>query len=229
MLGTIVNTLTVIVGSLIGVFLKKGISQKVNDTVMKGLALMVMYIGISGSLTGKNTLVAIISIAVGAIIGEWLDLEEKLNGLGKRLEDKVSKGKGDGSLAKGFVTASLLFCVGAMSIVGSLEGGLLGKHETIFAKALLDGIAAIVLSSTLGIGVIFSAGIILLYQGGIALGAGLLEPILTETIIAEMTSVGSLLIIGLSLNMLGITKIKVMNYVPAIFMPIFIYWVMELF
>ena len=229
MLGTIVNTLMVIVGSLIGVFFKKGISQKVNDTVMKGLALMVMYIGISGSLTGKNTLVAIISIAVGAIIGEWLDLEEKLNGLGKRLEDKVSKGKGDGSLAKGFVTASLLFCVGAMSIVGSLEGGLLGKHETIFAKALLDGIAAIVLSSTLGIGVIFSAGIILLYQGGIALGAGLLEPILTETIIAEMTSVGSLLIIGLSLNMLGITKIKVMNYVPAIFMPIFIYWVMELF
>lgn len=224
MLGTIVNCITVILGSLIGLLFKKGISQRVSAAVMQGLGLCVMYIGISGALEGQNVLIAIISVAVGALLGELLELDGRLEKLGKTLENKVAQGKGDGSLAKGFVTASLLFCVGAMSVVGSLQGGLTGNHETIFAKSVIDGIAAIVLSSTMGIGVMFSAVFILVYQGGIALCAGLLEGILTESVIAEMTCVGSLLIIGLSLNMLNITKLKVMNYIPAIFMPIVIYW-----
>lgn len=229
MLGTVVNFLTVILGSLAGLFFKKGISQKLSDSVMKALGLCVMYIGISGALEGKNVLVVILSMAIGALIGEKIDLDKRLELLGKKLEQTVSHGESEGTVAKGFVAASLLFCVGAMSIVGSIQGGLIGNHETIFAKSLIDGIAAIVLASTMGIGVMFSSAFVLVYQGSIALCAGFLAPVLTDAIIAEMTCAGSLLIIGLALNMLGITKLKVMNYVPAIFMPIAIYWIMEIF
>ena len=228
MLGTIVNCITVIIGSLVGVLCKKGISQRFSNAIMQGLGLCVLYIGISGTLEGQNVLVAILSMASGAIIGEALDLDSRLDRLGKRLE-KATGGQGDGSIARGFVAASLLFCVGAMSIVGSIQGGLSGNHETIFAKSLIDGIAAIVLASTMGIGVIFSALFILVYQGGIALCAGFVAPILTDAIIAEMTCVGSLLIAGLAFNMLGITKLKVMNFVPAIFMPIIICRIVEIF
>lgn len=228
MLGTIVNCITVIIGSLVGVLCKKGISQRFSNAIMQGLGLCVLYIGISGTLEGQNVLVAILSMASGAIIGEALDLDSRLDRLGKRLE-KAAGGQGDGSIARGFVAASLLFCVGAMSIVGSIQGGLSGNHETIFAKSLIDGIAAIVLASTMGIGVIFSALFILVYQGGIALCAGFVAPILTDAIIAEMTCVGSLLIAGLAFNMLGITKLKVMNFVPAIFMPIIICRIVEIF
>lgn len=228
MLGTIVNCITVIIGSLVGVLCKKGISQRFSNAIMQGLGLCVLYIGISGTLEGQNVLVAILSMASGAIIGEALDLDSRLDRLGKRLE-KAAGGQDDGSIARGFVTASLLFCVGAMSIVGSIQGGLSGNHETIFAKSLIDGIAAIVLASTMGIGVIFSALFILVYQGGIALCAGFVAPILTDAIIAEMTCVGSLLIAGLAFNMLGITKLKVMNFVPAIFMPIIICRIVEIF
>jgi len=228
MLGTIVNCITVIIGSLVGVLCKKGISQRFSNAIMQGLGLCVLYIGISGTLECQNVLVAILSMASGAIIGEALDLDSRLDRLGKRLE-KAAGGQGDGSIARGFVTASLLFCVGAMSIVGSIQGGLSGNHETIFAKSLIDGIAAIILASTMGIGVIFSALFILVYQGGIALCAGFVAPILTDAIIAEMTCVGSLLIAGLAFNMLGITKLKVMNFVPAIFMPIIICRIVEIF
>ena len=229
MLGTIVNCITVILGSLVGILFKKGISQKLSNSIMKALGLCVLYIGISGALEGQSVLVVILSMATGALIGEKADLDRRLELLGKRLEQVVSRREGDGSVAKGFVAASLLFCVGAMSIVGSLQGGLTGNHETIFAKSLIDGVAAIVLASTMGIGVLFSAAFILVYQGTIALCAGLLAPVLTDVIIAEMTCVGSLLIIGLAFNMLDIIKLKVMNYVPAVFMPIVIYWIMELF
>ena len=221
------NCLGVILGSAVGLILKKGLPERLSSAIMQGLALCVMYIGISGALETQNVLVVILSMAIGTLIGEGIDLDKQLEKLGNRLEQ--SAGKNDGSIAKGFVTASLLFCVGAMSIVGSLQGGLTGNHETIFAKSLLDGIAAIVLTATLGVGVMFSAVLVFVYQGAIALCAGFLAPILTDTIIAEMTAIGSLLIIGLSLNMLNVTKLKVMNYVPAIFMPILIYWVMSLF
>ncbi len=227
MLGTIVNCITVILGSVIGLLVKKGIPDKMNTAIMQGMALCVLYIGISGSLECQNILVVIVSMALGTVIGEGIDLDKRLNRLGKKLEEKV--GKGDGGIARGFVSASLLFCVGAMSIVGSLQGGLTGNHDTIFAKSLIDGIAAIVLTSTLGIGVAFSVLFILVYQGGIALCANFLAPVLTDVIIAEMTCVGSLLIIALAFNMLNITKLRVMNFVPAIFLPIPIYWLIELF
>ena len=189
---------------------------------MKGVGLCVLYIGIDGCLQGSNALITILSAAIGAVIGELLDLDGKVNRLGGWLENRFSHKEGDEktSIARGFVSASLLFCVGAMTIVGSLNSGLMGDHQMLYTKSLLDFISSIIFASSLGIGVLFSAAFVLVYQGAITLLAGLVAPFLTEVVIAEMTCIGSVLIIGIGLNMLGITKLKMMNYVPAIFLPI---------
>ena len=220
MLGTIVNAAAVIVGSLLGLLFKKGIPEKISDTVMKGIALCVLYIGISGALSGTNALITILSMVVGGVIGQMLDLDEWLNRLGDLLGCKFSKDGGGGTVAQGFVTASLLFCVGSMAIVGSIQSGLTGHHEMLLTKSLLDGVSAIVFASTLGVGVLFSAAFVLVYQGTITLLAQWVAPFMSDYAVAEMTCVGSLLIIALAFNMLGITKIKVMNLVPAIFIPL---------
>ncbi len=221
MLGTIVNTIAVIIGAAIGMFLKKGIPDKLADTMMKGLGLCTLFLGISGSLDGQNSLILIISIVVGALIGEGIDLDARLNQLGNWLENKFkSKNGSKVSIAEGFVSASLLFCVGAMTIVGSLQSGLQGNHEMLFNKSMLDFVAAIIFASTMGIGVMASAAFVFAYQGAITMLAQWVAPVLSDVVIAEMNCVGSVIIIGLALNMLGITKLKVMNYVPAIFIPI---------
>lgn len=221
MLGTIVNTIAVIIGAAIGMFFKKGIPQKLSDTMMKGLGLCTLFLGISGSLDGQNSLILIISIVVGALIGEGIDLDAKLNRLGNWLENKFKSKDGEKiSIAEGFVSASLLFCVGAMTIVGSLQSGLQGNHEMLFNKSMLDFVAAIIFASTMGIGVMVSAAFVFIYQGAITLLAQWVAPVLSDVVIAEMNCAGSVIIIGLALNMLGITKLKVMNYVPAIFIPI---------
>lgn len=223
MISAFVNAAAVIAGSLIGMLLKKGIPDRFADILMKGLGLCTLYIGISGALKGENTMILIVSMVLGAIIGEGIDLDDKLNRFGKFLESKFKSKDGVKiSIAEGFVTASLLFCVGAMTIVGSLQSGLTGNHEMIFAKSLLDFVAAIVFASSLGIGVVFSAVFVLIYQGMIVLLAQWISPLLTESVVAEMTCAGSVIIIALALNMLGITKMKVMNFVPAIFLPIII-------
>ncbi len=229
MLGTWVNCAAVIVGSGFGLLVKKGLSEKISTSIMNALALCVLYIGISGAFECQNVLIVIVSMALGTLIGELIDFDARLVKLGDKLEQRFGKDSEKGSVSQGFVAASLLFCVGAMTIVGSLQSGISGNHETLFAKSLIDGIAAMVLASTMGIGVMMSAAFVLVYQGLITLCAGFLEPVLTETIIAEMTAVGSLLIVGLGLNMLKITKLKVMNFVPAIFLPIAIYWGIELY
>ena len=221
MTGTLVNVGAVIAGSLIGLVVKKGIPQRFSDSIMKAVALCVIYIGIDGCLQGEKTLVAIISMVAGVLLGEALRLSDRINNLGKKLENKVSKNSsGDGNIAKGFVTASLLFCVGAMAIVGSLESGISENHEILFSKSLLDFISSIIFSASLGIGVMFSAVFVFLYQGAITVLAQFIGPYLSDVVIAEMTCVGSLLIIALGLNMLGLTKLKVMNYIPAVFLPI---------
>ncbi len=222
LLGTFVNTVAVLIGGSIGLILKKGLPERMADTIMKGIGLCVIYIGIDGCLEGSNALITIISAAVGAVIGELLDLDGKVNRLGGWLEQKVSKNSdgGKNTLAKGFVSASLLFCVGAMTIVGSLNSGLSGDHQMLYTKSLLDFISSIIFASSLGVGVLFSALFVLVYQGAITLLAGFLAPFLTEIVISEMTCIGSVLIMGIGLNMMGITKLKMMNYVPAIFLPI---------
>ena len=220
MLGTIVNCITICLGCVIGLVVKDKMSEKINTTIMNGLALCVIYIGISGALKGEDTLQIIICIALGALIGELIDIDKRLNGLGNYIENRVNKDKGKVSISEGFVTASLLFCVGAMAVVGSLESGLQGNHTTLFAKSVLDGVSSIIFTSTLGIGVILSVVVVFLYQGIITLCAGMLAGILSTSVITGMSAVGSLLILGLGLNMLGVTKIKVANLLPAIFIPI---------
>ncbi|GFZ30666.1 membrane protein [Clostridium zeae] len=219
MLGTLVNFGAIVIGGILGLLLKGGIPEKLSKTIMNGLALCVLYIGISGTLKGDNPLLIIISIAVGALIGELIDIDNLLSKFGVFIEEKFNKMTKNSPIAEGFVTSSLLFCVGAMAIVGSLQSGLEGNHTVLFNKSILDGISSIVFASTLGIGVIFSAFAVLIYQGAITLLATLIQGILTTTVINSMTAVGSLLIIGLSFNMLGITKIKVANLLPAIIIP----------
>ena len=224
MLGVIVNTLTVILGTVIGILFRKFLPQKLGDAVMKGVALCVLYIGISGMLDGTNAIIAILSMACGAIVGTHIDIDKWFNRFADFLQTKLVRKKKEGessTLAEAFVSSSLLFCVGAMTIVGSLDAGLRGDNSTLYAKAVLDGISSVFFASSLGFGVLLSAVTVFVYQGALVLLAGVLQSVLTnEFIIAEMTCVGSLLIIALGLNMLGITKIKVMNYLPAIFFPI---------
>lgn len=233
--GSIINALAILAGAAVGLLLKwlagrfstllpanaSQLGHRLQEIIMQGVALCVLYIGISGSLKGSNTLVAILSMVLGAIIGEVLDLDRRMKQLGDWVQSKTQKLAGGASVSEGFVTASLLFCVGAMAIVGSLENGLTGNYDTLKAKSLLDGISSIVFASSLGIGVAFSSVAVLIYQGLISLSASVISPYLGgEAVIAEMTCVGSLLIAALSLNMLGITKIKVMNLVPACLLPI---------
>ena len=220
LLGSLVNSAAIILGGSIGLALKKGLSDRIASAVMNALALCVLYIGVSGMLKGENILITILSMVFGTLVGEWIDLDKKINQLGDEIESRVSSENKEHSVSNGFVTASLLFCVGAMAIVGALQSGLTGNHDTLFAKSLIDGIAAIVMASSLGIGVLLSAGLILVYEGGITLFANVLAPLLTDSVINEMTCVGSLLIVGRALNMLKLTNLKIMNYAPAVFFPI---------
>lgn len=224
MLGTIVNTLAILAGCAIGLLLKRGINEKVTDAIMKGISLCVIYIGIDGMLEGSKTLAVIIAMALGAAIGTLLDLNGKMEKLGKMIEGRISNG--GAGIAQGFVTASLIYCVGAMAVVGSLQSGLNGDHSMLYTKALLDGISAMVLTASLGAGVGLSAASVFVYQGALTLLSGLIAPVLSDAVVAEMTCVGSILIAALGLNMLGITKLKVMDYVPAIFIVIPLCYIM---
>jgi uncharacterized membrane protein YqgA involved in biofilm formation len=218
MLGTFANVAAIIVGGLIGTILKGGLSNKISDAVIKGLALCVLLVGVLNALKVSNLLLVIIAMVLGAIVGEWLDIDQKLKSFGDGLAAKL-KGRG-GKVSEGFVTGSLLYCVGAMAIVGSLESGLSGNHQTLYAKSVLDGVVAIIFASTLGIGIVLSAFSVLLYQGSLTLAAAYLQPLLSEATKADMTCLGGLLIIGIGLNMLEQHNIKVANLLPAVFIPL---------
>ena len=221
MFGVLVNVATVLIGSTIGLLFRKMIPQNATDFVMKGIGLCTIYIGIDGALTGENTLITIISIAVGALIGELADLDKHLNRFAGKLEDRFKNKDGSGpSIAEGFVTASLVFCVGAMTIVGSLQSGLTGDHTMIITKATLDLVSSLIFAASLGIGVMLAAVFVLVFQGSIVLIAQAAAPFLTDYVIGEMTCVGSILIMALGMNIIGVTNFKVMNYLPAIFLPI---------
>ena len=224
------NVAAVIIGSVIGLLCKKGINKRITDAVITGLGLCVMYVGITGVLKGQNAIVAVVSMALGGALGTVIDIDKQINRLGDFLAKKLKRDDGQISVADGFVSACLLFCIGAMAIVGSLNSGLgvEGGLQMIYTKSVLDFISSIVLSASFGIGVIFSSVFVLVFQGGIVLLAGFIAPVLTANVIAEITCVGSLMIIGLALNIVGATKIKIANYLPAlVFVPIVV-WVMSL-
>lgn len=216
MFGVLVNTGTVLLGSVIGLLCKKGIPERLSSAVMTAIGLCTMAIGIAGLMDGENTLVLIISVVLGVLIGELLDIDGHVNRL---VESVAGKAAGTGraaQISQGFITACLLFCIGAMTIVGSLNAGLRGDHEMLLTKSLLDFISSMMLSATLGIGVLFSAVFVLVFQGAIVLLAQVLAPVLSDACIAELTCAGSLMILALGLNITGITNIKVINFLPAL-------------
>ena len=230
MTGVLVNTGTILIGSAVGLLFKKGIPERVTNAVMIGLGLCTLYIGIDGALQGENVLIVIASMVLGAIVGTLLDIDGAINRLGKWIEGKFQKqGGGKVSVAEGFVTASMLFCVGAMTINGSLNAGISGDNSLLFTKSMLDLFSSIMLTASLGFGVMLSAVFVFAFQGALTLLAGVLAPALTPLAIAEMTCAGSLIIVAIATNLIGITKIKVADYLPAIVFAPVICWIVSLF
>lgn len=217
MLGPVVNGVAILICALAGKFFIKGLPERFEVIIKKAIGLSVIYIGISGALENRRVMLLIISMVAGSMIGEWIDIDKGMNKLGLWAERRL--GFGEGNFAKGFVTASILFCTGSMAIVGAMQSGLQGNHEMLFAKSILDGVVSIIFASAMGIGVAFSAVPVVLYEGLIALGAGYIKDMLTTEIITEMSATGSLLIAAIGFNFLEIKEIKVANMIPAIFLP----------
>lgn len=216
MWGTIVNALAIISGAFLGVLAGNILNTNTKDTVSKGVALGVILIGIQMAIETEHLIVVLISILLGAVTGELIGIEKYLNKFALFLENKCKGRSQEVDIAKGFVTATLIFCVGAMAIMGSLQSGLTGEHSILYAKSILDGVTSIVLASTMGWGVALSALPLLLYQGGITLLAGFIEPLVIQEAINEMKAVGGLLIVAIALNMLELTKIRIGNMLPAV-------------
>jgi uncharacterized membrane protein YqgA involved in biofilm formation len=226
LLGTIVNTVAIIAGSLLGLLFRGGIPKKFTVTMMQAISLAVMLIGFKMALKSDAILLIIFSLVIGSLIGEFINIESRLERLGKRLETRFSK-PGSG-VAKGFVVASLVFCVGSMAIVGALESGLTGNHQTLFAKSALDGLFSIIFASSFGIGVLFSSASVFIYQGMITLTSSLMKPFLITAVINQMSAVGGILIMAIGINLLEIQKIKVGNMLPAIFIPLVYFMIKQL-
>lgn len=226
MLGTIVNCGAIVAGGLLGLMFRGGIPEKYNATVVHAVSLAVLVIGIRGALKSDALLIIIISLALGSLMGEWLKIEERMVTFGRLLEKRFA-GKDDG-FYKGFVTAGLLFCVGSMAIVGALESGLTDNHQTLYAKSILDGIFSVILGSSMGMGVMFSALPVLLYQGAITLGAGLIKPFLQPEVVAQMSAVGGVLIMAIAFNFISDAKIRIGSMLPSVFIPLVWYMVCRL-
>lgn len=229
MFGVIVNVITVILGSLAGLLFKKGIPERVRSAAMTGLGACTLYIGITGSLEGENVLIVIASVVLGAIVGTLIDIDGAINTLAKNVETKFKKEGQSVSIAEGIVTATLLFCVGAMTVTGSIQAGLTGDNSILITKATLDLVSSMILASSLGLGVLLSAVSVFVIQGGLVLLAGLVAPFMTVGAIGEMTCTGSILIIMIGTNLMGITKIKVADFLPAIVFAPVIYNLVMLF
>lgn len=219
MFGTVVNFLAILLGSALGILFRKRISPNMGQGLFRAMGLAVMYVGIAGVLKTEDSIVLIISIALGTLLGEHLNIEGGLERLSEGVETFMSRFT-TGRVKEGFLTATLLFCVGSMAIIGPLESTLTGNHATLYAKSILDGITSIIFASTLGIGVMLSSVSVLLYQGLISVFAGLIKPFMTAPLIASISSVGSLLILGLGINMVFDAKLKVSNMLPSILVPV---------
>ena len=229
MTGVIINVITVLLGSSIGLLFKKGIPEKVSKAAMTGLGACTLYIGISGSLSGENPLILIASVVLGAITGTLLNIDGAINRLANGLENRFKKKDGGVSIAEGIVSATLLFCVGSMTVTGSIQAGLTGDNSILITKATLDLVSSMMLASALGLGVLLSAGPVFIIQGGLVLLAGLIAPLMSNGAINEMTCAGSLLIIMIGTNLMGITKIKVADFLPAILYAPILYQLAPLF
>lgn len=230
-IGTLINCGAVVAGSLLGILLKKGLPQRLEKTIFSAVGLAVIFIGIGGAVSGlvvfsdgeletRYTMLMVLSLILGAVVGELLNIERGLDNLGERIRKRLPEKLAGNTFVDGFVTASMLFCVGAMAIVGALNDGLTGDYSILSAKSVLDGISSLLFASSLGIGVAFSAVPLLVYQGSITLLAQVIRPYLSDELIGQMSCIGSILIFAIGINMLFGKKIKVGNLLPAIFFPI---------
>jgi uncharacterized protein len=220
LLGTIVNAAAIIVCGILGSFLKKGLPKRYGDLVIAALGFFTVMLGVKFAMQTEHPLVVIFSLVLGAALGEWIDIEKRMDNFGNKVQSKLKGFKGN--FSQGFVTSSLLFCVGSMAIMGSLQSGLANDHQTLYTKAVMDGVISVVFASTLGIGVAASAVPVFIYQGAITLLAAFLQPYLSAAVVLEMTAVGGILLMGVGSNILEIKKVKVGNLIPAIFIPILI-------
>lgn len=229
MQGTVVNALSIITGALIGRLLGKRLPEKTKNTVMHAMGLGILLIGIQMALRTSNVLIVVLSIVAGGIVGETLDLEKWLQLAGEWVENRMSKPTGQSRVAEGFITATLIYCVGAMAIIGSLESGLTGNHNILYVKSVLDGVTSALLGTTLGIGVAFSAIPVFLYQGAITLLAVWIQQLLNQPMVAELTATGGIIILAIGLNFLEVKKIRSGNLLPAVaFAVFFTYWAVRL-
>ena len=220
MLAVLVNTLAVLLGSTVGLLARKGIPEKVSGAIMTAISLCTLYAGVSGMLKGENTLVLIVSMVLGTAAGTLLDLDGALARLGKAIESRSPRTDGKTSVAEGFVTASLLFCIGAMAIVGSIQDGILGDHATLFAKAVLDLVIIMVMTASMGKGCIFSAIPVGILQGSVTLLARLLQPVFTDAALSNLSLVGSVLVFCVGLNLVWGKKIRVANLLPSLLIAV---------
>jgi uncharacterized membrane protein YqgA involved in biofilm formation len=223
MIGTLVNVGAVIVGGSLGLFFRKKIPERMFTIIFQAIGIFTLYLGISMALKANELLLMVFSLVLGALIGEFLRLEERIESLSEKLKKKV--GSGDANFSTGLLTAFMLFCMGAMTIVGSIEEGM-GKEPTLLmTKSLMDGISAVALSAVLGIGVIFSVIPLLIYQGGLTLLAAMFGDVIPQAIITEITGIGGVLILGLGLSILEIKKIKVLNMLPALLVELLLCYI----
>ena len=232
MTGTIINVIAIVGGSVLGLFFGARLSDKLKSTIISGMGLFLVAMGLQMFLKTENSLVVLGALLVGTLLGEWWGIEDGLHRLGVFLESKFSREEDDGSnrFVRGFLTASLLFCVGPVAILGSIQDGLSGDSNLLVIKSVLDGFASIAFASTLGIGVAFSALIIFFYQGGLSLLAGQLNAIVTPSMMNELTATGGVLLMGIGVsNLLEIKKIRVGNMLPAVFIAPLIVWILSLF
>ncbi len=218
MTGTIINVITVIAGGTLGTLLGERMPPRIRQIVMQGVGLVTLAVGMSMAITTKNFLLVLLSIVLGGILGEWWGLEERLDEAGKWLETRAARFPflAQGEFTKGFVTASLVFCVGPMTILGSIQDGLSGDYTLLTIKSVLDGFSALAFAASMGMGATFSAVTVLVYQGVLTLGASLFQNVLTDTIVTEMTATGGVMILGIGLLLLEIRRVRVANFLPAL-------------
>ena len=231
MTGTLLNIATVLVGGIIGLLFGARIPDSLKSTVISGMGLFTAAMGVQMFLNTENPLIVLGALLIGTLLGEWWRIEDSLQNLGKFLEQRFSKEGEDGSnkFVRGFLTASLLFCVGPMTILGSIQDGLTGDYNLLAVKSVLDGFAALAFASTLGVGVMFSTIIILIYQGGISLLAAQLDAIVTPSMMNELTATGGVILLGLAISsLLEIKKIRVGNMLPGLAIAPLIVWILSL-
>ncbi len=232
MTGTFLNIATILIGGIIGLIFGARIPEKLRSTVVAGMGLFTAAMGLQMFTSTENPLIVLGALLIGTLLGEWMKIEDGLQNFGKVLEQRFSKEGDDGSnkFVRGFLTASLLFCVGPMTILGSIQDGLTGNYQLLAVKSVLDGFAAMAFASTLGMGVMFSTIIILVYQGGISLLAAQLDVIVTPSMMNELTATGGVILLGLAISsLLEIKKIRVGNMLPGLFVAPIIVWVLTLF